>query len=70
MKRAALIKEIKAAAKARGKTFELLRQGASHEVWICNDIRVPVPRHREITPLTERLIRTELEEALGAGWWR
>ncbi len=70
MKKSGLVKEIRNAAKAQGLSFDLDRQGASHEIWICGDTKVPMPRHTEITATTERLIRKQLEDALGKDWWR
>jgi hypothetical protein len=50
--------------------FELVRQGASHEIWRCGTITVPIPRHGEIGPKMAFEIRRSLDPALGRDWWR
>lgn len=50
------------AARERGAQLWLEREGAEHEVWRFGDVRVTVPRHREIN---ERLARALLKR-LGA----
>lgn len=70
MKRAALLKEIKRAAKGAGGAFEVERQGGSHELWRCGSILVPIPRHTEIGPKMAFEIRRSLEPELGRNWWR
>jgi len=71
VKRVDLVREIRRAAKARGLTFEpIARTGGPHEMWICDGVRVPVPRHTELSSGVELSIRKDLEEVLGKGWWR
>ena len=69
MKRNDLIREIRAAAKAKGIEFKLARHGANHDVWSCDGLTVPIPRHREIGSRTLLDIRRELEPKLGMRWW-
>jgi hypothetical protein len=70
MQRAKVIRRIRDAAKAFGKQFEILREGGNHEIWICGNTRVPLPRHREINQFTAEGIFEDLEAELGADWWR
>lgn len=70
MKRDELIREIRKAAKARGLSFEVLREGAAHQIFRCGTVTVPIPRHREIGPKMAFEIRKALEPVLGERWWR
>jgi hypothetical protein len=70
MKRNALIRDIRKAAKKRGLAFEVVREGAEHTIFRCGLVQVPVPRHRELGPKMEFEIRVQLEPALGHRWWR
>jgi mRNA interferase HicA len=65
-----MLRLIQRAANEAGLSWELERQGASHEIWRLADVRVIVPRHREISGLTARRILKELEPMLGKDWWR
>ena len=54
----------------QGKTVELARQGANHEVYSLDGLMIPIPRHREVGEgLTEAIYR-ECQDKLGKGWWR
>jgi hypothetical protein len=46
-------------------TFEMLRQGANHELWVFNGQRVTIPRHSEINENTANAIIGEAERTLG-----
>jgi hypothetical protein len=70
MKRRALIKRIQEAAAARGLACFLTRQGGRHEFWEVGDIRLSIPRHRDINDWTAEAIMRDLERVLGEGWWR
>jgi len=41
-----------------------------HEAWICDGMRIPIPRHREINDYTAQGIMRDLEIKLGKDWWR
>lgn len=59
MKRTELLRSLRQQAKASGTSFELVRQGAGHEVWRFGSVMVTVPRHREINERTAQgIIRT------------
>lgn len=70
MKRTAAIKRIKKAAKAKGLSWELDREGSNHTVYRLDGLMIPIARHAE---LDERYVETlyrECAEKLGQGWWR
>jgi hypothetical protein len=58
------------AARKADVEWELVRQGAEHELWSFDGERVTVPRHREINEVTTRGILRALEAKLGKDWWR
>jgi hypothetical protein len=70
VKRRELLRAVARAAREAGLEWELLRQGADHEIWSLDGHRVTVPRHREINELTARGILRALEAQLGEDWWR
>lgn len=70
MKRIALIRRISMAAHAAGRTWGLVRQGSSHEIWRLGGRLSTIPRPREITEVTATAIMLALEAELGEGWWR
>jgi len=70
MRRAELLRKIAKQARTKCVDFELVREGGSHSLYRCGDVRVTVPRHSEINELTARGILAETESALGRGWWR
>jgi hypothetical protein len=67
MKRRELLKLIREAAKLRG-IYVTHREGGSHTVLTVGSSRVSVPRHREITSGTLRIIVRILESELGEDW--
>jgi len=69
MKRRDLLQKIDDAARARGRIWHLVRQGAEHEVWALGGRQITIPRHREIKELTARAILRQLEEEFGRRWW-
>jgi hypothetical protein len=70
VKRAALLKRIKAEAKRRGIVWVLDREGGRHTVYLLGGSRIPIPRHVEIDDnLAERIFR-ECEPELGERWWK
>ena len=70
MKRRELLRKISGAANQAGLQWLLEREGASHQLWLLDDVRVTVPRHREINDRTAQSILTSLEPKLGKDWWR
>ena len=65
MRRADLIRRVRQAAKRRHRTWILHREGREHDIWICGDTKVSVPRHREINTYTAEAIFKDLEVELG-----
>lgn len=70
MRRAELLRRIAKQARATCVPFELVREGGSHSLYRCGDVRVIVPRYSDINELTARGILAETESVLGKGWWR
>jgi hypothetical protein len=70
MRRADLIRRVRKAAKARDRAFDIFREGREHEIWICGQTKVAVPRHNELSEFTAEGIFRDLETELGQGWWR
>lgn len=70
MKRRQLLGRIGAEAARQGRPWELVRQGANHELWRCGSMDVAVPRHAEVNERTAIGIMRSLEDELGKGWWR
>jgi len=69
VKRRDLVRLIADAARRRGMTWELVREGSAHEVWALDGRRITVPRHREIKEVTARAVLQAFEEELGTRWW-
>lgn len=57
------MRQIRELAKAHGASVDLLRQG-KHEIWECEGLTFPIPRHREIADGTARIIIQRLTEHL------
>lgn len=70
MKTRELVREVREAAKAAGKSFDLVRTTGPHDVYRCGATTVAVPRHKEIGPKMAFEIRKELEPELGERWWK
>lgn len=70
MKYRDLVKQIRDAAKAKSIHFKMLRQKGSHQVWLCGNTRVIIPKHTEVNEITGQGICKTLEAELGEGWWR
>lgn len=64
------MKELRAAAKTRGVSFALLRQQGAHDIWVLDDLRLAIPRHRDIPSGTCDAIRKDAQTKLGERWWR
>ena len=70
MKRTDHVREIRLAARGAGLELRLIREGAEHEIWLCGDVQIAIPRHRELTPGVVGNNRHKLITVLGDGWWR
>ena len=65
-----MIKRIAKAAKAKGLTFSVVRNGANHDMYSLDGLMIPIPRHTEMGNVTAQMIWKECEPKLGEGWWR
>ena len=69
MKRRELVRIVAAEARARGMVWQMIREGAEHEVWSLDGRRITIPRHREIGERTARAILRSFEAEFGERWW-
>lgn len=67
MKRRDLLRIIRYRAIAVGKSYTL-SEGGSHSRLTVGNTKVSIPRHKEITLGTVRIIMRTLESELGKGW--
>ena len=58
-----LMRQIRDLARTHGVTVDLVRQG-KHEIWECDGLTFPIPRHREIADGTARIIMQRLTKHL------
>lgn len=58
-----LVTQIKQLASIHGAIARPVRQGR-HEIWECEGLRFPIPRHREIAEGTAQAIMKRLAEHL------
>ena len=65
-----IIKRISKAAKAKGMSFDMKREGAKHTVFDLDGLMIPIARHNDIAEMTTQGIYKECEPKLGKGWWR
>lgn len=69
MRRTALVRKINREARRQGVTFKL-EEGGRHTILWVGGVKIPVPRHPEISERTTQDILHECEAKLGKGWWR
>jgi hypothetical protein len=69
-KRAAVIKKIEEAAKARDMAFDFRRRGGNHDIYDLDGLMIPIERHRELTNQYAERIYRECQPRLGKSWWR
>jgi hypothetical protein len=70
MKRADLIRRVSRAARNANVSWTRLRSTGRHQIWECDGMRIPIPRHRELGEHLAIAIFRDLEEKLGKDWWR
>jgi hypothetical protein len=68
LNRVQVIQKIRKRARATGKDWTLLRQGAQHEIWLCGSTSVALPRHNELKLGLVLAISRRLESELGHDW--
>ena len=69
-RRAEVLKKIGRAAKQRGLSFVVLREGGNHTIYSLDGLMIPIGRHAEFTNRNAETIYKECENKLGKGWWR
>ncbi|MCQ9347541.1 ribonuclease PH [Corynebacterium phoceense] len=69
MKRAAVIKKLKAEAKRRGLEFEEIAL-TRHDAYRVGNTTRTLGRHREIDDVTAKKFFGQCAQELGKGWWR
>lgn len=62
MKRRTLLAALSHVARSAGLSFQLVRHGGKHDVYVCGDLIVVIPRHRDINERTARGILAEVEQ--------
>lgn len=70
MKRREVIRKISREARSQGLSWDLDRQGASHEIYRLEGVMIPISRQRELGYLQAETIWKECEARLGKDWWR
>ena len=70
MNRKVLIKSINLRASELGLPRVKIKHGGSHDKLIILNLRVSIPRHKEISSGTTRAIMESFEPLLGKSWWR
>lgn len=65
MRRRELVRRLELLAREHGVSVTLIREGGAHTVYVVGDVRVVVPRHREINELTARGIIDDVRRRLG-----
>lgn len=69
VKRSALLRKIRDAAKAAGVDYEEVEM-TRHTGLIVGGVKTGVGRHNEIDEITAGKICKHFEQVLGEGWWR
>lgn len=69
MKRRAVLRRIKAAAKERGLEYREVEL-TNHTGIIVGDTRSTIGRHAEVADGTARAFFKQFEAEMGRGWWR
>jgi len=66
VKKRELLKRLNKTAAANDLGFDLVRQGANHEVWQIGSQRLIIPRHSEINEMTAAgILKTAAKEVAG-----
>jgi len=69
MKRTAVLKKIKVAARKAGVEYGTVEL-TNHTGVIVGSVRSTLGRHAEIDDVTARKFFDQFQEVLGKGWWR
>lgn len=65
-----LIKRIRDEAKRSGLPFVVIDTRGKHDKLIFMGVKVPIPRHKEISTGTSEGIMKLFEQYFGKNWWR
>jgi mRNA interferase HicA len=66
VRRAELLRKLKAVARSHGAELQQVREGGSHTVFRCGPVQFTVPRHAEVNERTARsLLRHVANELKG-----
>ncbi|WP_329501458.1 hypothetical protein OG267_40675 (plasmid) [Kitasatospora herbaricolor] len=63
MKNGLLLKKLRAIAKKKGATLDLVRHGANHDLYEIGGVQLVVPRHADVNEITANSIIKEAEQA-------
>lgn len=69
MKRKAVLRQIRRAAREAGVPFEVVEL-TDHTGVVVGGVRSTLGRHSEIDDVTARRFFDQFAEVLGKGWWR
>jgi hypothetical protein len=69
VKRRDLLRKLSRAAQEAGLSFTI-ETGGRHDKVVLAELKIPVPRHRELAEGTARAIMKDAEAKLGKDWWR
>jgi mRNA interferase HicA len=67
MKRRDLLTAVRSMAHASETSFDLVRYGASHDIYRVDGLTVVVPRHTQINEMTARGIIRDVQDHLRKG---
>ena len=70
MKRRDIIRKLSSAAKLIDDSLIGIDTRGRHDKLLYKDLRVPIPRHPEISEGTTRVIFQAFEGYFGKDWWR
>ena len=70
VKRIDLIKKIRDEAKQNNLPFVVIDTRGKHDKLIFMGVRVPIPRHNQISTGTSESIMKLFEPYFGKNWWR
>ncbi len=69
MKRAAVLKQVRRAARDAGVSYEVVEL-TNHTGVMVGGVRATLGRHSEIDDVTARKFFDQFAAVLGKGWWR
>ena len=70
MKKREIIRKINEKAKEKGLPKVQIHGDGKHDKLILSNLRIPIPRKREISSGTYESIMKSFEQIFGEDWWR